>query len=207
MDGQRVYAGVDGDARRADRRRRLQDAAIDLLASGGAPAVAVTAVAERASLSPRYFYESFSNREALLAAIVDDEAERIIALIVTATSAADVDPGSRVEAAVGALLDLLERDPRLAQITRERGNDEVALKMLAALTSHLAAAFSANLELLFPAARAAPEQTDTFVSLAIGGVLQLVDDWLRDPSRRSRGEVVDLAVRFVLATAEVVGVG
>ncbi len=206
MAGPRVYAGVDGDVRCADRRRRLQGAALDLLASGGAPAMTVTAVCEKASLSPRYFYESFRNRDALLAAIVDDEAGRIITLALAAAKGADVDVRSRSAAAVEALLDLLESEPRLGRVTRALGSDEVALKMLAALTSHLAAAFSANVRILFPAAVPTPEQTATFVSLATGGVLQLVEDWLRDPSRRSREEVVDLAVRFALATAGVVGV-
>lgn len=56
------------------RRTALLDAAYDLLRSGGAPAVTMSAAAAAAGLSRPAAYEYFPSSEALLAATLDDQA-------------------------------------------------------------------------------------------------------------------------------------
>ena len=67
----RRYRGVSGDERRADRRRRLLEAGLQLLGTVGWEQTTMTAVCAEARLTERYFYESFRNREQLLLAVLD----------------------------------------------------------------------------------------------------------------------------------------
>src|SRR5205807_2521139 len=72
----RVYAGVEGDQRVAERRARLMAAGLDLLGSAeGDPTLSVRAVCRRAGLVARYFYESFADRDALATAVYDHVVE------------------------------------------------------------------------------------------------------------------------------------
>jgi len=200
----RAYAGIAGDERQADRRRRLIEAAVDLLASGGPAAVTVTAVCKQARLTQRYFYEHFPNRDALLEAVVDAEADLIIEIARTATLAATGGPQARGEAGVRALVEALEADPRAVRISRERGNDEVVLRMRAAVTARLTEAFIENAALMWPNAGAHPERIALASSLTIGGVMQLIVDWLEGDSGMTREELVRIAAEFTLATGRVV---
>src|SRR3712207_5142982 len=68
---ERMYAGLTTAQRRSERRARLLDAAVDVLGTQGLEAATVTAVCRRARLIPRYFYESFSDRDELLVAVFD----------------------------------------------------------------------------------------------------------------------------------------
>src|SRR4029453_2892316 len=63
-----------GRLSRADRRDALLDAAVDLVVSGGADAVSMEAVAERAGVSRPLVYKHFANRGELLAAVYQREA-------------------------------------------------------------------------------------------------------------------------------------
>src|SRR6201998_896203 len=68
----RSYGGVPAEERRATRRGALIEAALDLFAEGGVRAVSKRAVCARARLNDRYFYEHFTDSDALLEAIVRD---------------------------------------------------------------------------------------------------------------------------------------
>jgi AcrR family transcriptional regulator len=200
----RAYAGIAGDQRQADRRRRLIDAALDLLAEGGPAAITVTGVCRQAGLTARYFYEHFANRDALLEAIVDAEADLIIAVTLAATVAAEGGVQARGEAGVRALLDALDADPRAVRISRERRDDEVVLRMRAAITQRLTAAFVEHAALMWPDVAARPERVFLASSLTIGGVLALVTDWLDGDTDLSRDELIRVAAQFTVATGAVV---
>ncbi|MDT7643129.1 MAG: hypothetical protein QOC75_129, partial [Pseudonocardiales bacterium] len=67
----RPYRGVSADERRTERRQRLVTACLDLVGEGGVSTVTAQAVAERAGLTRRYFYESFADRDAVLVEALD----------------------------------------------------------------------------------------------------------------------------------------
>lgn len=200
----RAYGGVDGDERRADRRRRLLEAAVDLMAEGGPATVTVTGTCKRAGLTARYFYEHFPNRDALVAAIVDAESEAIITVALAAVAAAGGGPQDRGEVAIGALLDAFTADPRAARITRERGNDEVVLRMRAAVTARLTAAFADNADLMWPGIHADRQRILLASSLTIGGVLQLIVTWLEGQTDLTREDVARIGAQFTIATGRTV---
>jgi AcrR family transcriptional regulator len=74
----RRYGGVDPAERRSARRDRLIEAAIGLYGRQGYRNTGVRAVCQEAGLTERYFYESFANSEALLAAAYDAVVTRLI---------------------------------------------------------------------------------------------------------------------------------
>jgi AcrR family transcriptional regulator len=88
--GRRTSAPTSALPRRrgpAARRRQLLDAAVALLAEGGAAAVTVEAVVSRLGVSRPVFYSHFPHRSALLAAIYDEYAT----VVLNAMNAVSVD--------------------------------------------------------------------------------------------------------------------
>ena len=73
----RTYGGQSHEARVAERRQRLMEAAARLYGREGAAGASVTAICAESGLTPRYFYESFANREALLLAVFELTCERL----------------------------------------------------------------------------------------------------------------------------------
>lgn len=67
----RVYGGKTSEERQAERYQALLDAAFDIVGGEGYAAATVRAICKRASLSERYFYESFESRESILNALYD----------------------------------------------------------------------------------------------------------------------------------------
>ena len=65
----RPYRGISADERRASRRARLLDAALEEVGERGMAGTTMTAVCARAGLTERYFYESFADRDEMLRAV------------------------------------------------------------------------------------------------------------------------------------------
>jgi len=111
------WSGVPLQERTARRRDELIAAGVTLLGKADGPALTVRAVCRAAELTERYFYESFTDLDALSAAVVDDIAEGVRRAAVAAADAAaheplEVQALSSVTAAVRALVD----DPRRARV-------------------------------------------------------------------------------------------
>ncbi len=113
----RAYGGQSAEVRRRQRRERLLDAAIDVMARNEWRGVTVEKICAAASLNKRYFYESFTDIDGLSAAVVDDIADEVRSATVAAADAAaqqplEVQALASVAAAVRALVD----DPRRARV-------------------------------------------------------------------------------------------
>ena len=78
MTAKRRYGGQTNGERRQERRERLIESAILLYGRRGYRNTGVRAVCQEAGLTERYFYESFANSEALLAAAFDQVVGRLI---------------------------------------------------------------------------------------------------------------------------------
>jgi AcrR family transcriptional regulator len=113
---ERQWSGSTLADRQSVRRRALLDAGLDLLGAEGGPAVGVRAVCRRAKLTERYFYESFPDRDALVAAVYDEVTERAHAALTGAVSSASSDAAALAEAAVEAFVQLVLDDPRVGRV-------------------------------------------------------------------------------------------
>ncbi len=112
------YAGKSAEERKAERRRRFLDAALELFGGGpGYRSTTVAALSEAAGLSTRQFYEEFRTLEDVLAALhlqVNDWAEA--AVLTAAAEAAGAPIAQRAAAIFRAYAADVTRDPRRIRI-------------------------------------------------------------------------------------------
>ncbi|MGA5543497.1 TetR/AcrR family transcriptional regulator [Mycobacterium sp. NPDC051198] len=113
----RAYRGQSADDRRRQRRGRLLDAAMDLMAQNEWRGVTVEKICAAAGLNKRYFYESFTDIDGLSAAVVDDIADEVRTATVAAADAAAQQPLEvQALASVAAAVRTLVDDPRRARV-------------------------------------------------------------------------------------------
>jgi AcrR family transcriptional regulator len=97
------------------QRTRLLDAAFALVAEQGYRRMAARKVAERAGVSPKTFYDLFSDREDCFLAAFDHALEECAAVALPAFEG-ESDWVARIRAGLGALLDFLDREPELCRL-------------------------------------------------------------------------------------------
>ncbi|MDX2646859.1 TetR/AcrR family transcriptional regulator [Streptomyces sp. PA03-1a] len=195
----RKYGGMTAEERVAARRRRIMDAAIELFSTQGYGGTSMRAVLRHCHLPDRYFTESFASLDELLAAILEeiqqDEAARCRAALATGGTRRDRARGM-LDVLAGGVVD----DPRkgriklveslaggpLAAAERRRG-----LRRLASLV-----------ESLLREDWAAPGTDVTAMAMAVvGGVNQILLNWVDGGLAFSREDFVDQALHFFDAVA------
>jgi AcrR family transcriptional regulator len=116
-DAGRRYRRQSADERRAERRGKLVEAAVEAFGTQGYAATTIEQLCTAAGISTRNFYEEFGGREELLVALHDDLNRRALAAVVE--SLVDVDPddvAARAHTAVLAYLRVMTSDRRWARI-------------------------------------------------------------------------------------------
>lgn len=112
----RVYGGMTGADRRAERRAQLIEAGLDLLGAAEEDRLTVRQVCRRAGLTPRYFYESFADRDELVAAVHEHVVQTIAAATLAAVETAGERPAARIRAGLGQLVRSVAGDPRHGRV-------------------------------------------------------------------------------------------
>jgi AcrR family transcriptional regulator len=175
----RVYGGIDAAERRSQRRARLLEAGLDLLADGGWQAATVTAICKRSKLTPRYFYESFDDRDSLLVAIFDGiigEVGERVGRSARATSE------ELVRQTISAWLEIVSADPRKgrAAFVEALGSEAVMQRRLEAMRRFA--------DLLTGGERGAVRVAALVVS---GGLVEAMVEWVEGRSPVGRDELID----------------
>jgi AcrR family transcriptional regulator len=200
MTSTKLWRGQTLRDRTADRRTQLLDAGEKLLGSQGAGAVTMRAICREAQLSPRYFYESFESREALLVAVYNRVEERLLGYIFergldrhTATTR-DV---------LQSCADFFGEDPERARILlREPLADNT-------LRNHSASRAPSFIQTLIPLLDSEVRQVMSrrpqeiaVLTTAIGGALiALYLDWADGRLDIGQDELVDTTTRIVSKVA------
>ena len=193
-----VYRGMSAADRIADRRTRVLDAALAVWADPDTRTT-MTAVCARAGLTERYFYESFSGLDELLAAVMDGIAAEIEETSRRAAEQAGGDPVARVHASVSAFVQLLLDDPRKGRVAII---ESVAVPELrqrrTELLRHLAhrSAIEAHDVLGLPSRSV--QEDETAGLLFIGGMAELITAWLDGTLQATPEEIEDAAARAFL---------
>ncbi|BBZ56756.1 TetR/AcrR family transcriptional regulator [Mycolicibacterium phocaicum] len=112
----RVYGGVTGEERTAERRRKLIEAGMNLFGSASSGSVRVKDVVAEAGLTERYFYESFADLNALFGAVLGTAADEIESRVDAAMVDAPVDAFARVSIALRTTVEVLAGDRRMIRI-------------------------------------------------------------------------------------------
>ena len=111
----RRWGGTTLADRRAARRHALLEAGLDLLGADEPSALSVRAVCRRAALTERYFYESFADRDELVAAVYDLVVDEARTTLVEATQGLQR-PADIARAAVDSMVRLIVDDPRKGRV-------------------------------------------------------------------------------------------
>ncbi|MCC8939281.1 TetR/AcrR family transcriptional regulator [Bradyrhizobium sp. Arg68] len=112
----RLYGGMDAEERRAERRLKLIDAAVEVYGEVGYRGATVKAICEAAELTERYFYESFANSEALLIAAYSHVVGHLHEEMAAAAASAGNDPEARLLAALTLYFTRLKQHPKPARV-------------------------------------------------------------------------------------------
>lgn len=201
----RDYAGVSAADRRADRRARLLAAGRRLWGEGGQSAVTVRGVCGRAELTPRYFYEHFTDRDALLGEIHDQVVGQVVEILVAAGGDQDASLSARLHAAIIAMLELIAAEPDVHRIlTAEPGQSIGLAARRNALVDAVTDVVVASAPDVVRGPLPGPAELRRRAQFIVGGVDAVVGAWLDDPVA-SPGEVAaqcaGLAVAVVAGLA------
>jgi AcrR family transcriptional regulator len=189
----RRYGGRAAGERRAERRRRLLDAAVELFGTRGYAATTIEALYTEARLAPRHFYEQFAGREELLRAVYDESIDAARAAVADARVTAPLDVRGRIRAILEAFAGAMLTDPRRARIAYLEAPGTTARMQRHAVRA--VRGFAAVVEEEARAAAAAGRLPDRDYALAamllVGGTNAILLDWLGDDERRPIAAVLD----------------
>lgn len=199
MTSTRAYRGVSADDRRELRRTTLLETALDCLHDDGLSGVSVRSICARARLTPRYFYESFADLDALLVAAVDAVVDEVAVAALAGVAAAGGDTEAQVRAAVDAGYGVVVTDPRKANafLVAAAGHGPLRERRHRVVTD-FADLIMDNLSVLTaldPGQRREARATALFL---MGGAAEVIEATLSGRLRMSRAALVDHLTRLWL---------
>ncbi|MDV7243565.1 MULTISPECIES: TetR/AcrR family transcriptional regulator [Rhodococcus] len=199
--GGRMYGGQEGDARRAERRAQLIEAGLDLLGSDdGDHTLSVRGVCKRAGLATRYFYESFTDRDALIVAVYDHVVQRIATSTLEAVSTAG--PGEReiVEAGVRNIVRAVAEDPRHGRLMFSVAQSSEVLAQRRLDSSRLFAGLVTKQTVGFYEVAESP-RLDLAAHFMVGGLAQTLTAWLNGTVTLPEEDLVNTCTDLLLSMA------
>jgi AcrR family transcriptional regulator len=163
----------------------------------------VRGVCERARLSPRFFYESFTDRDALAIGVFDDVVGGITVRVLEAIDEAGEDPRERARAAFSTLVGVLSDDPRLGRVTlvEALGSEALARRRLAAMRTVADVIAEQGRIAYDTTAEVEPLLELTSLVLA-GGLTELLIVWLDGGLATSAEQLVEDCVDLFVSTGD-----
>jgi AcrR family transcriptional regulator len=185
------------DERRAQRRRQLIQAAIDVYGERGYRQATVKAVCEAAGLTERYFYESFSNSEDLLIASFNAVTYAVFDQVRQAAAVAGRSRTARAGAMLRAYFTELQAAPRSARVflVEIRG---VSREVDKAFDTALRAIGEEVARIIAPPAAPVDPLLQAGV---VGGVIHIALRWIDDGYAPDIDSVTGSALRLVKVLA------
>lgn len=184
-----MFKGQSAAQRRAERRARLDEAALDIIGTRGWGEATMTEICRTAGLTERYFYESYRNRDELYLALLDRLADEVREAVIPALAGGPDEPRARIEASARALVDVLFGDPRKGRAALSEGLDSPVLQrrrreiisgMGTMLEAQRAALFGEQDDAARPAMAVAAISgaTSEIITRRLEGTLDVTDDQL-----------------------------
>jgi AcrR family transcriptional regulator len=190
------WVGLSPEERRAARRALLLDTAYDLLGTEGADATTVRAVCQRARLNPRYFYESFDDLDALLVAVYDRVVEALAVEVLRAQADAPGDARSQLRVALERSVHFVDEDRRRGRVMYVEALGNEALNRRRKEAGHTLVG------LVAAAGEDARGVARIGASILVGGVSELLVEWLEGRIDATRDQLVDAATDLLVALAD-----
>jgi AcrR family transcriptional regulator len=198
-----MYAGMAAADRRAARRTRLIAAGLELLGTQGLKGTTVRAICASARLTPRYFYESFTDLDELLLTVFDELAAEAARVVLEAADAAPHEAREKARAAIGAFVELVTEDPRKARIlfVEAMGSEALTrrrfetLRMFAGLVAEQGRRF-------YGIERSTDPLIDTTALMIVGGLAETHLAWLDGSLRSTREQLIENCTDLFVAIGE-----
>jgi AcrR family transcriptional regulator len=177
------------------------EAALDLFAEDGARGVSKRAVCARARLNDRYFYEHFTDSDALLEAVVQDATVRGLEAVNAVNQTAAPDIRAQVHVTAIAALDYLTGDPRLVQLLLRSHTSEVLQRARLESARAIARAMAA---LINTPSSEEPERLDSVMAAyaLVSGAMEVIAGWLRGDFDTNRDHIAAIVAGLLLKTAD-----
>lgn len=200
----RPYRGVSADKRRAERRERLMDAALEEIGDLGLAGLTMKRVCARAGLTERYFYESFRDRDGLLVALHDRLHAEVDLAIADALASAPPELLPRFRALAGAVVSVLSDDPRVARTYREAAASDALREPQREATEQYASLLAAQIAAHHRLRARHQPRLEFMTHVLVSGLIQTIGSWLDGTIALSREELVDEMARLAVAAADIV---
>jgi AcrR family transcriptional regulator len=195
----RSYGGRSANERAEERRERLVEAAISVLAAQGERAT-MTAICQEAGLTERYFYESFANRDAALVAALDTVTVEIANNAVTVLQRAPGSVEERVHAMTGSFARWAATNPDRALVAVVQASATGPLRARRHELIGSFAGIAAREAATLYGDRAWPHDRARMQGLAfIGGLSELVASWLTGEVDMDTDELAEAAADLFVA--------
>ena len=190
--GRRVR-GLDAEQRREQRRDQLLVTALDLFATKGYQSVSIEQICQTAYVSTKSFYELFDSKEACYLVLLQQVSERIEAGMQDVLRAEPAGLDDIVAAFAHALVD----DPRIARVTfGEATGVSPAVERQRRVNRRWSASFLEAVwrqyDVVPPRRRSRRPDLHRVAIGAIGGLFDLVADWLHDSDPAAAADVATL---------------
>ena len=191
---ERSYGGKTAAERTSERRERLVDATIHVLADAGEGRSTMTAICAEAGLTERYFYESFANLDEAMVAAFDHVCDEILTMAATIIEGTPGTPDQRVHAVMQSFVDLVVAEPHKGKVAVAQPAANSPLRMrrneLIGVFADFVAREAEDLygEQTWPADRAR-----MFGVAYIAGFAELVASWLTGDVEQTPAELVETA--------------
>lgn len=210
MAAQRAYGGISADQRREQRHAALLDAALEIIGTQGFAKMTVAGLCAEAGLNERYFYESFTDRDAVATEVFDRVVGELADAIVTAVAAAPDDSKAKSRAAITAAVELLTDDPRKARFIFV---EAIAHRTLSARRSEVMRNFS-EMVLMQAQHFYGPEASFRVGDRAhfaavhlVGGLFETMNGWLNGDLNITRDELIERSTDLFVVVGEHVAAG
>jgi AcrR family transcriptional regulator len=195
----RPYGGVQAGERIADRRRRLLEAGLELLGGAAHPAeLTVRAICGEAGVTARYFYESFTDKDQLVAAVFDWVIADIAATTQAAVAAAPREEQNR--AGIANLVRVITDDARVGRLLFDA---QLSHPVLARKRAELGGVFALLSGEHVTTAYRVPrnDEVKALAHFVVGGVGQTIAAWVAGDVEMTPDHLVDRITRIVDALA------
>jgi AcrR family transcriptional regulator len=200
--GGRRYGGRSPEERRADRRERLLQAALELFGTKGYTATSISELCAEAGVTARHLYEEFGSRDAVLLAlfeqIVHQAVEAVGTTIATVEPTRDALTRHGVSSYIHALLD----DPRKARVQciEMIGVSPDLERRRRELLRSYADLLAAQDRVLMGDVPPPSAVETTYITIALaGGIDHAMIEWLSDPDPPPIDEFVRVCTEILLA--------
>lgn len=206
----RSYGGVPIEQRKARRRVALLDAAQEIIGTSGFAKLTVSGLCTQARLSERYYYESFSDLDAVFSELFDRIVDEIGQAVVTAFVTTPTDIRAKTRAAIAAAIDLIADDPRKARIvTVEAQLNPALLRRRAEVMRSFAGIMMAVCagEVGAEVVENAGDQAEFAATHLLGGLWETTNSWLSGTLAVTRTALIDRSTdQFLLTASHLIGV-